>query len=401
MSPKQGGFLLEWLILSATGLAVGGLAFSFVGPNTWTFSGPQMVLIISWALAGAAIGVIVGAAQWITLHRHLHVTSRWILSAAAGWALAMPIASAIEMPVTTDLGLTVFRIDGSALGWFIVGAVVGFTSSLPQSVVLPIRGIQRIQWIIINSLGWALALAASWVAAVAALCTVVGPVGFASGLIGGAVSGVALLQLLPDAAWQTPRSELGSPSATRAHVEPKVSSIDAALGRTLNRSPNRCARVFYHFPNEAAIESCSNKDLGHMLDVLESRILAAVAGLSDEQMQWRPHRNTYSALDLLWHLARTELPVMKPSSKSEALSGLHEANELVRGFLRDQVDSGERIAWWDGEEISLRSAAWGAIRHRSYHLNQLRQLAQMRQAIGPDGGQSVPVEQTSSSQSTR
>ena len=48
-------------------------------------------------------------------------------------------------------------------------------------------------------------------------------------------------------------------------------------------------------------------DVARILEIEQRQIEDTVAGLSEEQMTWRPHPKAKSALDILWHLAYPQL----------------------------------------------------------------------------------------------
>jgi hypothetical protein len=378
MKPTQARMFLEWLILGAAGLGASGLVFAVAGPNPATFSGPQIGLIGLWAILGAVIGAVVGAAQWVALRRYVQVSRWWILSNVAGWAVALPLAGAIETPIETEVGLIVYRIDGSVSHWLLVGAVVGIVASCFQTIDLSLHGKQALRWISINVVGWALALGTGWVAAVTALCIAVGPIGFFSGLLGHAFSGLALLLQMRD---PSRRDQQSVPAFSTApdYASTRVFPADAEMTRSTRKRPNQCADIFYHGRVDAAAESFSADELREMLAALQKRIAGAIADLGEDEMQWRPYMGANSALDILWHLVETELPDRRPVSKDEALASFQRANAAMYKYLNSPLDTDMRVTWWDSEEIPVTRAVWGAIRHRSYHLSE---LVGLRQAMG-------------------
>lgn len=389
MHTRQIRVTLAWLILGATGLAVGGLVLTVVGPIPAAFSGPQLVLFGLWAMLGAAIGAMVGAAQWLALQRYGQVSGWWLLSGVAAWAIAIPIAGAIETPMETEVGLVVYRIDGSVSNWLLVGAVVGVVASSLQAIVLSLQGRRAFQWISFNTIGWALALGAGWVAAVDTLCIVVGPIGFFSGLLGHAFSGLALLlQVLDHPSHR--RQSLPASSGTSEHSNTPISYADAAAGRTTSQSPNRCADLFYRDRTDAKAGSFSADELREMLTTLQRQITSAIATIGENEMERRPQAGANSALDILAHLVETELPGPRPATKDEALASLQRADAAMKEVLNWPLDTEQRVTWWDGEEIPITSAVWGAIRHRSYHLSELVRLQQAMSGKKPRNAANQP-----------
>ena len=366
--------VLAWLILGATGLGMGGLALAIVGPNPVAFSGPQAVLFGLWASLGAVIGALVGAAQWVALRRYVQVSRWWILSDVAAWAIAIPLAGAVESSIQTDVGLVVYRIDGSVSHWLLVGAVVGAVASCIQTILLSLHGRRAVQWISFNTIGWALALGTGWVTAVTTLCIVVGPIGFFSGLLGHAFSGPTLLLCVPDYPKQQ-QSVPASPAKPK-HSHTPVPSPNAAMGRMTSKSPNRCADVFYRDRIDATAGSLSADELREMLTALQGQIASVIADLDEDKMQWRPDASASSALDILAHLVETELPGPGPTTKTEGLASLLRADAAMKEYLDWPPDADRCVIWWDGVEIPVTHAVWGAIRHRSYHLSELVRLQQ-------------------------
>jgi hypothetical protein len=375
MQAEKVRMTLAWLILGAAGLGVGGFVVAIVGPNPAAFSSPHTVLFGLWAMLGAVIGAMVGAAQWLALRRYAQVSRWWVLSDVAAWAIAMPIAGAIETPMETDFGLVVYSIDGAVSNWLLVGAVVGVVASCVQAIVLSLHDRRAFLWISLNTIGWALALGAGWVAAVDTLCIVVGPIGFFSGLLGHAFSGLPLLLQVPEHPRQR-RQSLPASSGKSAHSRTSISYANAAVGRMTSPPPNRCADLFYRDRTDSTSGSFSTDELSEMLTTVQRQIESAITNLGEDEMERRPYAGANSALDIMAHLVETELPGPRPATKDEALGSLQRADAEMKEYLTWSLDPEQRVTWWDGEEIPITSAVWGAIRHRSYHLNELVRLQQ-------------------------
>lgn len=90
-------------------------------PSLW------MIVLLS-AAAGAALGLILGAAQWIVLRGHVHHASRWIGANMLAWAAGMPlifIAAGLPGPHTPMLAIAALLLVTVAAAGAVVGAIEG------------------------------------------------------------------------------------------------------------------------------------------------------------------------------------------------------------------------------------------------------------------------------------
>lgn len=83
----------------------------------------SMILLLS-AAAGAALGLILGAAQWVVLRDHVRRAGLWIGANALAWAVGMPlIFLAAGMPASQTSALAIGALALVTVG--VTGAVVG------------------------------------------------------------------------------------------------------------------------------------------------------------------------------------------------------------------------------------------------------------------------------------
>src|SRR6185436_13282797 len=130
---------LFWLFwgLAFAGFPIGGLlASSTVGPVTTPLKA---------ALAGAAVGAVVGLAEWLVLKGQLDISPWWIAATCLAAAVGMAI-SAVALGSETSGSPLLWRaaITGMCIG---LAQAAFFHAPLPQSAI----------WVAAVTLGWALA----------------------------------------------------------------------------------------------------------------------------------------------------------------------------------------------------------------------------------------------------
>jgi len=88
---------------------------------------PSLLMIVGLsAAAGAALGVILGAAQWFVLREHVRRARMWIAANALAWAAAMPlifIAAGIPGPHASVASIGALLLVTVGLAGAVVGAV--------------------------------------------------------------------------------------------------------------------------------------------------------------------------------------------------------------------------------------------------------------------------------------
>jgi hypothetical protein len=99
-------------------------------PSAW------VILLLSSA-GGAALGVILGTAQWFVLRRHVRRAGLWIGANALAWAIGMPlifIAAGLPRAGTSTLAIAGIMLVTVAVAGAVVGAIEGpFLARLMRS----------------------------------------------------------------------------------------------------------------------------------------------------------------------------------------------------------------------------------------------------------------------------
>ncbi|HET9909697.1 MAG TPA: hypothetical protein VFQ23_23825 [Anaerolineales bacterium] len=184
VAQNEMGMWLEWTLATAFGMLLGFL--------------PSIIFVNSLDLALARIivplfaGFLVGLAQWFVLRKYVNSVSDWIWSAGASWAVGYALGLLIIN------GLTGTGLDGY-IGYILFGAIVG----LVQWPVLR-REIPNVWiWILANVIGWTAGFFLSQVAldlffngpAIAPVASTA-VISGVSGLVAGAITGVALVMIV-------------------------------------------------------------------------------------------------------------------------------------------------------------------------------------------------------------
>ena len=177
------GLWLGWTLATAGGMLLGFL--------------PTILLVdvLSLGLAQIAVpvlaGTVIGFAQWLVLRRYVTASTRWDWTDGISWAAGY------------ILGLLLIQLLPSAvfaafIGYFLFGVIV----ALVQWPVLRREIPQVLTWLVASALAWAVGY---WVSrAVLSLFTnpmiepVVGTavIAVTSGLVAGAITGVALIWIV-------------------------------------------------------------------------------------------------------------------------------------------------------------------------------------------------------------
>lgn len=105
------------------------------GDGAIVTTSPSMTILLS-IVAGAALGAILGAAQWFVLRRHLPRARMWIVANALAWMCAMPViflAAALpgEHASLPAIGALVLLAVGLA------GAIVGLVEGVFLRRLIP------------------------------------------------------------------------------------------------------------------------------------------------------------------------------------------------------------------------------------------------------------------------
>ena len=103
-----------WLLASIIGFAVGKGVSDVVAHETG-FVG----------FGGAAIGAVLGIAQWIVLRRHVAQAGWWVLASALAWAVGWGIISVVDEAASGPTGTTyVVGASGAAVAGVITAVAL-------------------------------------------------------------------------------------------------------------------------------------------------------------------------------------------------------------------------------------------------------------------------------------
>ena len=184
VAQNEFGIWLEWTLATAFGMLIGFL--------------PSIILVNIMDLALARVivpllaGFLVGLAQWVVLRNYLNDVSDWILAAGASWAVAYA------------LGLLIMNgLTGTGLDGFIAYVLFGIIVALVQWPLLR-REIPHVwMWVLANVMGWTAGFYLSEISldlffnepAIAPLAST-SVLSLVSGLVAGAITGVALILIV-------------------------------------------------------------------------------------------------------------------------------------------------------------------------------------------------------------
>jgi hypothetical protein len=210
--PQVAGFLreglwLRWILVTALGGAVGGIAFQ-AGVGKGKFVG----LIGFWLIGFGVLGLAIGLAQSLVLGRALHhpaksirIAIQWTLTNSVGCFVGGMVSSIVTVSLVLLLmaGLNVdytwtYRYGGLVL-WTSSILLSAIIVGVLQHLILRIRFTSSQKWIWISVIGWCAGLAIGWgVAQITPGGDVVKGVagGAVGGTVLGAITGGALVRLL-------------------------------------------------------------------------------------------------------------------------------------------------------------------------------------------------------------
>ncbi len=106
-----------WVVLSIVGFGVGKALAEATLPGTTTLPG--------YALTGAIIGVVVGLAQWVVLHRILSSAGWWVPATGVAWVVGW-----------SAIGVAEHASDWTTLAVYVVGGVGAAAAGLVTAVAL-------------------------------------------------------------------------------------------------------------------------------------------------------------------------------------------------------------------------------------------------------------------------
>ena len=175
------GLWLGWTLATAGGMLLG---FLLTIPLV-----NMLDLGFARVLVPIVAGALIGFSQWIVLRQYLTTSSDWILAGGAGWA----VGYALGLLLIQNLSSTFL---GGVMAYLLFGAVV----AMVQWPVLRREIPSLLTWIVVSALGWTTGLWASQIALdlffrdpviPPAVSTAV--IAVTSGLVAGAITGVALI----------------------------------------------------------------------------------------------------------------------------------------------------------------------------------------------------------------
>lgn len=177
------GMWLGWTLATTFGMLVGYLPSFF------------LVNILDLGLARLIVpvlaGLLIGFSQWVVLRRYVSNISDWILTGGAGWAVGYVFGLFV---INSLIGLPL----GGFLGYVLFGVIVAVAQWPILSREIP----NLFTWVVANVAGWTLGFYASQLSlnlfegpaiAPALSVTLVSTV---SGLIAGAITGIALVWIV-------------------------------------------------------------------------------------------------------------------------------------------------------------------------------------------------------------
>ncbi len=204
------GSMIAW---SAVGAAAAGLVIAS------RFTGSD---IARSASLGAVAGALLGVTQWFVLRQRAVSALPWVLSGSVAWAVAMAVGTVIGRSVefAPDSAATYAAAAAGAVS--VMGAVVGLFLGGLQWLTLRKDVPGAGWWVVACVVGWAVASLAA-----AGILLIVGDrveewgglpllgVVAAIGLVAGAITGVAVVRLMPQ-----PVRDVAAPLAQSAASNP-------------------------------------------------------------------------------------------------------------------------------------------------------------------------------------
>jgi predicted RNase H-like HicB family nuclease/uncharacterized damage-inducible protein DinB len=128
-------------------------------------------------------------------------------------------------------------------------------------------------------------------------------------------------------------------------------------------------------------EALSRDDLTRLLrwmDISRRELLATLAEVPADALDWRPDEASWSIRTILAHLAQADLwygSRLSEAGLTELEWRLGATRELTTGRLKDVVEAGEaEVTSHGGEEWTGRKVARRVIEHEQEHLDQIREI---------------------------
>lgn len=178
------GFWLGWTLATAGGMLVGFL-LTIPLVNVLDLGFARLIVPL-------VAGILIGYSQWIVLRQYLISSSDWFLAGGTAWAAGYALGL-----------LLIQNLSSTFLGGIVAYLLFGIIVALVQWPVLRREIPSTLTWIVVSALGWAAGLWASQLALnlffhdpviEPAVSTIV--IAVTSGLVAGAITGVALVWIV-------------------------------------------------------------------------------------------------------------------------------------------------------------------------------------------------------------
>ena len=214
-------FLLQWILATAVGWVVAaGLVFLVYlglfnsipshlyedlscGLLSNVF---ELERVVAGFVFGTLVGVLVGIMQGLVLRRHVLMSGRWVLASALGCGFGFGIAVFVsfigrEASQWSVLDRSVLDRFGGIVVW--MGALGGTFSGIMQWLILKSQVSRSGWWVVVSTLGWAMALSvggyciyvSDWVFMMdVGISSIIGVI--VTGIVGGGITGISLTWLL-------------------------------------------------------------------------------------------------------------------------------------------------------------------------------------------------------------
>lgn len=175
------GLWLGWTLATAGGMLIGFL-LTIPLVNLLDLGFARIIVPI-------VAGILIGFAQWFVLRQYLTVSSDWVLEGGTGWA----VGYALGLLLIESLSSTAFA---GIAAYVLFGVIVALVQWQDLRREIP----SKLTWVLANSVGWAAGLWASQLALglffddpviEPVVSTIV--IAVASGLVAGAITGIALV----------------------------------------------------------------------------------------------------------------------------------------------------------------------------------------------------------------
>jgi MFS family permease len=211
-------FLLQWILANAVGWAVAAglvvlvpvpLGLILIPDHLYEDLSCGLLVkvfslgsVVAGFVFGAFVGVIVGIMQGLVLRRRILMSGRWVLACALGWGFAFGIA-VFSLVMVRISQWSVLERFGESVVWALVGALGGSFSGIMQWLVLKPQVSRSSRWVVVSTLGWAMALSvggyciyvSDWVFMLdVGISSIIG--GIVTGIVGGGITGISLTWLL-------------------------------------------------------------------------------------------------------------------------------------------------------------------------------------------------------------